>query len=469
MKMHFYSSYYKPLALLGIPIVVGQLGTIVLAFADTLMIGHHGTMELAAAAFVNNIVNLVIIFALGFSYAVTPTVGTLYGREETARIGEVVHNAIYANLLLAALLIGVMTFFYFSIDHLGQPTELLPLIKPYYLVLLASLPFVCLFNVFKQFADGITDTSLAMWVLIGGNIVNITGNWILIYGHFGAPELGLIGAGLSTLASRIAMALVMIVIFFKRKKYKPYAEGFRSGRLNRHDFLHLNQQGWPVAMQMGMESAAFSLASIVVGWIGTTALAAHQVMLTISQLGYMVYYGIGAAAAVRISNAMGQHDYHAARGNAYAAFQIVLMIAVVVGAVMFGFRNNIGTLFTPNDTVAHLVSLTIWPFLIYQLGDAMQIVFGNSLRGLSYVRPLVLYAFIAFFVVSLPLSYLFGITLQFGLVGVWFSFPFGLTTSGCLYLMTFRKRLFRLTHSGTERIGMGQQVLSKSHEPFPRN
>lgn len=435
--------------MLGVPIVVGQLGTIVLAFADTLMIGHHSTTELAAAAFVNNIITLVVIFALGFSYAITPTVGTLYGREESHRIGEVVRNAVGANLLLAAILVAVMSVFYACIDLLGQPQELMPLIKPYFLILLCSLPFVCLFNVFKQFADGITDTSLSMWVLIGGNILNIIGNWTLIYGHFGAPELGLFGAGISTLFSRIAMSLAMMAIFRWRKKYRPYAAGFREGRLNRSDFLHLNKLGWPIACQMGMESASFSLASIVVGWIGTTALAAHQVMLTISQLGYMVYYGIGAAAVVRISNAMGQRDYRAAHGNAYAAFQIVLALAVVVGTLVYVFRHQLGAFFTPDAAVVHLVSLTALPFVIYQFGDASQIVFGNALRGLSYVRPLVLYAFIAFFVVSLPLSYVLGIVLGFGLIGVWFSFPFGLTMAGLLYMATFKKRLKKLTQEAS--------------------
>ena len=363
-----------------------------------------------------------------------------------------VRNAICANLLLAALIVGVMGGFYLSIDHLGQPAELLPLIKPYYLVLLASLPFVCLFNVFKQFADGITDTALSMWVLIGGNILNIFGNWVLIYGQLGAPELGLTGAGLSTLASRVVMAVAMMVVFFSRRKYRAYAQGFLRGRINRADFRQLNLLGWPIALQMGMETSAFSLTSIIVGWIGTTALAAHQVMLTISQVGFMVYYGIGAAAAVRISNAMGQRDYRAARGNAYAAFQIVMMLAVVVGAVVFVLRHNIGSLFTPNDDVVHLVSLTVWPFLVYQIGDGMQIVFGNSLRGLAHVRPLVIYAFLAFFVISLPLSYLFGVTLDLGLIGVWYSFPFGLTTSGLLYFLAFRRQLDRLTRSGSERL-----------------
>lgn len=307
MTLHRYTPYYKPLTMLGVPIVVGQLGTIVLAFADTLMIGHHATSELAAAAFVNNIINLVIIFALGFSYAVTPTVGTLYGQEKTQRIGEMVRNAICANLLLAALIVGVMGGFYLSIDHLGQPAELLPLIKPYYLVLLASLPFVCLFNVFKQFADGITDTALSMWVLIGGNILNIFGNWVLIYGQLGAPELGLTGAGLSTLASRVIMAVAMMVVFFSRRKYRAYAQGFLRGRINRADFRQLNLLGWPIALQMGMETSAFSLTSIIVGWIGTTALAAHQVMLTISQVGFMVYSASGprrrCASATRWASA----------------------------------------------------------------------------------------------------------------------------------------------------------------------
>ncbi|WP_028909117.1 MATE family efflux transporter [Prevotella sp. AGR2160] len=439
--MRLYTSYYKSLMRLGFPIVIGQLGTIVLAFADTLMIGHHTTRELAAAAFVNNLFNLVIIFALGFSYAITPTVGRLFGEEKNGRIGEVVKNGIVANLLLAIILVGVMTGVYFSIDNLHQPKELIPLIKPYFIILLVSLPFICLFNVFKQWADGITDTALSMWVLIGGNILNICGNYVLIYGHFGLPELGLSGAGLSTLFSRIVMAFVMAGVFLLRSKYKVFFQGFRSGCINRVDFFHLNKLGWPIACQMGMETASFSLTSIIVGWVGTTALAAHQVMLTISQLGFMIYYGIGAAAAVRISNAYGRQDERAVKGNAYAAIQLVLFLAVVVSIPIFLFRHELGALFTDNRQVQDLVALTVIPFMVYQFGDGMQIVFGNSLRGISYVKPLVFSAFFAFFVIGLPLSYIFAIVLHAGLIGVWWSFPFGLTTAGLLYCWNFRRRV----------------------------
>ena len=175
------TTHYKALLKLGIPIVIGQLGMIVLGFADTLMIGHHSTEDLAAASFVNNMFNLVIIFATGFSYGLTPIVGSLFGSGKKKAVGQTLKNALWANGLMGILLSALMSILYLNIHRLGQPEELLPLMRPYYLVLLVSLVFVMLFNAFKQFADGITDTKTPMWLLIGGNALNILGNWVLIY------------------------------------------------------------------------------------------------------------------------------------------------------------------------------------------------------------------------------------------------------------------------------------------------
>ncbi len=259
-----YITHYRSLTSLGLPIIIGQTGTILLSCADTLMIGHHGTDELAAAAFVNNMFNLVLLFGLGFSYGLTPIVGNLFGREQSPRIGETVKNALAANSLLALLLGAVVTMLYANIGNLGQPTELLPLMRPYLLVLFVSLPFVCWFNVFKQFSDGITDTRTPMWILLGGNILNIIGNYLLIYGKLGLPELGLFGAGISTMLSRVIMTIVFAAIFFLSKRYRIYRVGFIQGKVNRTAFLEQNKLGWPLALQMGMESAAFSLSSIMV-------------------------------------------------------------------------------------------------------------------------------------------------------------------------------------------------------------
>ena len=433
--------HYKALLKLGIPIVIGQLGMIVLGFADTLMIGHHSTEDLAAASFVNNMFNLVIIFATGFSYGLTPIVGSLFGSGDQKAVGRTLKNALWANGLIGILLTAIMGILYWNIHRLGQPEELLPLMRPYYLVLLVSLIFVMFFNAFKQFADGITDTKTPMWLLIGGNALNILGNWVLIYGHFGFPEMGLLGAGVATLTSRILMFVAFIGIFLIAKRYHIYKEGFAEGKLNRRDFKELNKLGWPVALQMGMETASFSLATIMVGWLGAIALAAHQVMMTIGQLGYMMYYGMAAAVAVRVSNFHGQKDTEAVRHASSAGFHLILLMAVMVSIPLFLLRHQIGGWFTDNTEVTLMVASLIVPFIIYQFGDGMQCNYSNALRGIADVKPVMYIAFIAYFIISLPAGYLFGFVFDWGLTGIWLSFPFGLTSAGLMFWLRFRKQI----------------------------
>ena len=434
-------THYKALLKLGIPIVIGQLGMIVLGFADTLMIGHHSTEDLAAASFVNNMFNLVIIFATGFSYGLTPIVGSLFGSGDQKAVGRTLKNALWANGLIGILLTAIMGILYWNIHRLGQPEELLPLMRPYFIVLLVSLIFVMLFNAFKQFADGITDTKTGMWLLIGGNVLNILGNWVLIYGHFGLPEMGLLGAGVATLSSRIAMPVAFVGIFLTSKRYQVYKAGFLEGSLNRKDFVQLNKLGWPVALQMGMETASFSLATIMVGWLGAMALAAHQVMLTIGQLGYMMYYGMAAAVAVRVSNFHGQKDTEAVHHASSAGFHLILLMAVMVSVPLFLLRHQIGGWFTDNAEVTLMVASLIVPFIIYQFGDGMQCNYSNALRGIADVKPVMYIAFIAYFIISLPAGYLFGFVFDWGLTGIWLSFPFGLTSAGLMFYFRFRKQI----------------------------
>lgn len=444
MESSKYFRHYGQLASLGLPIIIGQLGIILVSFADTMMVGHYRTSDLAAASFVNNVFNLVIIFSTGFSYGLTPVVGRFFGKSDFRSVGRMLKNSLAANSLIAVLLVLVMTAVYLNVDRLGQPAELLPLIRPYYLVLLASLLPVLLFNAFKQFADGITDTLTPMWILLTGNIVNIFGNWCLIFGKLGCPEMGLLGAGISTLISRILTVVIFACIFFFSGKYAQYREGFLHGKVNRRDFRTLNRLGWPVGLQMGMETGSFSLATIMVGWLGTLSLAAHQVMLTVGQLGFMLYYGMAAAIAVRTSHFLGQGDVRNVRDSATAGFQLILIMAAVVSTGIFAFRNSIGGLFSENMEVAAIVAQLVIPFIIYQFGDGMQCAYSNALRGISDVKPVVLIAFIAYFLVSLPAGYIFGFVCGWGLTGIWMSFPLGLTTAGLLYFLRFRRTLARL-------------------------
>lgn len=436
--------HYRELLSIGFPIIIGQLGTIILGFADTLMIGHHSTPELAAAGLVNNIFGLVFVSYMGFTYGLTPVIGRLYGEERTDCIGQKVRNSFFANMLTGAIFTAVLILLYLNLAHIGQPEELLSLIRPYFLVNLASVLFMGIFFTMKQFLDGIGKTKVAMWAMIGGNVVNILGNWVLIYGVAGFPELGLLGAGISTLVSRILMALAMVSIVIAGKGFREYRHDLIHSSLNKTDFKEMNRLGWPVALQLGMESAAFTLSCVMVGWLGTIPLAAHQVMITLSQLFYLVLSGMAAALAIRVSHFMGQKDYAAVRRNAYDGFRLNLLFSLCMGIPVFLLRHQIGGWFNDNTEVQAYVSVLIILMMVYQFGDGLQYTFANALRGIACVKPMVLYAFIAYFVISLPLGYTLGFTCGMGILGIWIAFPFGLTIAGEMYRRRFEKELLKI-------------------------
>lgn len=419
--------------------MIGQLGMIILGFADTMMVGHHSTTELGAASFVNNIINLVIITATGFSYGLTPIVGGLFGREELPQAGRALRCALLANLMAGAIMMAALGILYFNVGNIGQPKELLPYIKPYYLVLLASIPFVMLFNAFKQFTDSITETRTSMWILLSGNLLNIIGNYVLIYGKAGMPEMGVVGAGVATLLSRVVMVALFLFVFLSRKKMRPYREGFFVLGWSRQLVRRLVSLGTPIALEMGMETASFSLSIIMVGWLGIIALASHQVMITISQFTFMVYYGLGAAVAVRTSYFNGQDDRDNVRHTVVAGLQVMVALELLLSGIIFLLRNHIGGWFTDSAEVSSTVISLMVPFFIYQFGDGLQINYANALRGIADVKPLMVIAFIAFFVISLPVGYFCGFVLNFGLVGVWMAFPFGLTSAGVMMWYRFKK------------------------------
>ena len=225
---------------------------------------------------------------------------------------------------------AVYAVLYFFLDRLGQPAELLPYVRPYYLINLASIPFVCWLNGLKQLFDATTDTKTPMWILLGGNALNIVGNWLLIYGHGGFPELGITGAGISTLLARITMFLAIALCFMLSRRHRAERAAWSRSRVSRAGMRSLIAIGTPISLQMGMESGAWSLCSIIVGWIGTNALAGHQIMLTASQLFFQFYYALASAVAIRVSLFHGQHDYTGIRRTAWAGCHLNFLIAILV-------------------------------------------------------------------------------------------------------------------------------------------
>ncbi len=445
-----YSYHYRTLLTLGMPLVVGQVGTIVLGFADTLMVGHHSVNELAAASFVNTVMSIILVFALGFSYGLTPLIGQLYGRGDTAEIGSMIKNGMLAATTTALLLLAVLAAVYMNIHLMGQPEELLPLMRPYMVVNMISLPFVCWFNTLKQFFDAIGHTKTSMYIMVMANLLNILGNYLLIYGPGPWPELGLLGAGISTMVSRIAMLAIALAIFMRAGKYREFCSATAAASCCRRQFGKLNKISWPLALQMGMEASAFALTGVMAGWLGTTALATHQIMITISQLFFMVYYGITSAVSVRVSYYIGQGELQELRTVTASGFHIVLLIGCIVCVPVLLLRNQMGYWFADSDAVAALCAQVILLMVVYQFGDGMQMVYANALRGTAHVKPMMYISFFSFFIVSLPVSYILGIWLNYGIVGIWAAFPISLTIAAVLYYYYFRKKVNSLLAEQTK-------------------
>ena len=435
----YYPNEYGTLIRLGIPVLISHAGMTLQNLADNVMVGQHSTEELAAAGFVNNLFVLGILLTLGFSIGAVSQIGALYAQDNKPRMMEILKSSLVADTLQGLLVGAALVGLYFMLPHMGQPDELIPLMRPYLVIQILSLPFICVSNAFRQFTDSINDTVVAMSIMLVGNVWNIIGNWLLIFGHMGCPEMGIEGAAWATWSSRLVILLLSLAVFYLRPKYKVYVRQMRKARMAWKDVRLLNMLGWPIAVQMGMEVASFTVVVIFLGWFGTHMLAAHQVMISITNLIFMFYIGISTAVSIRVSNHNGLHNMRGVRQAAFAGWEIILCMGVVLNTIVFLLRHDIAGAFTDNEEVSAIVTTLMWPLMLYQLGDGCQVTFANALRGMGDVRCLVPYSFLAYVVISLPLSYFMGVVLEWKAFGVWMAFPFGLSTAAILYLRRFLK------------------------------
>ena len=432
-------SLYRGLIRLGIPVLITQLGVIVVSFADTMMVGAYGLNELAASAFVNSLFLVAIVMLLGFSGGVTPLIGALYGRGEHEEGGKTLRAAVIVNTLMAVMFTLLMGGIYFFLDYFGQDPVLLPLAKKYYLIILFSILPMVVFNCFQQAFNGMTDTSTPMWIIIGSDVINIIGNYLLIFGKFGFPELGLAGAGWSTLASRIAAAVGMVAAFGLRKKYRVYWDILlksHSGKERRH---HVWVTSYPLMVQSGVECGLWSFGAIVSGWYGKVELAAYQVINTIGQLGFMVYMGFGWATSIKVANFTGVGDFGMVRRITLAGLHIVLTLATLSSLLFIFFTEDLVYLFTPEESVAAYAILLTAPLVLYQYCDGIQLTYVNALRGTSEVKPLLWISVISYIVVGIPVLLLLAQVFNLETVGVYYSFSAALLSASVLLVLTFRK------------------------------
>ena len=432
----------KALARLGLPVLVTQLGAILVGFADTLMIGKYGTDELAAAAFVNNLFVVPIVMQMGFAGGITPLVGALFGRGDSDGVGRTMRMALRLNVAVSLVLTVIMGILFLFLDRMGQDPALMPLIRPYYLLVLASLPVSGIFFSFMQTSNGVNDTATPMWVIIGGNMLNVVGNYFLIFGSFGAPELGLTGAGTSTLAARVAVAVAIWLIVFRARRFRVYRAGYRAGGpAGDIGMRRIFNTSWPLMFQSGIECFLWAFGAVVSGWFGKHQLAAFQVVLTISQIGFMTYMSVGTAVAIRVANCAGRGNAGDMRLTSTVGLHLSLLLGVVASAIFLSIGKEIVGLFTSDPAVMAPAVMLILPLVLYQFGDATQIVYGNALRGTSNVRPMFGISAVCYLLIGVSIMLLLASVLHLEGVGVYYSFSAAVFSAAILYYLCFIRTL----------------------------
>lgn len=442
-----YEQEYFRIVRLELPILVGQLGMIVVAFADNIMVGRYSTDALASASFVNNVFNVALFACIGFTYGLTPLIGALFSQNRHDTIGGIVRNGLLANTIFALAVTAVMTVLYFNLERLGQPEELIPLIKPYFVLSLIGILPVAIFNVMSQWLFAINRTGIPMWIVLAANCLNIAGNYALIFGNWGMPELGLMGAGYSTLAARILCPVVALTVFFFLPRFRSYSLGFMASSINGRTLAHINRTSWPVSVQMTLESVCFSFSAVMAGWIGAVSLASYQIIVITGTLGFCVYYSMSSAVSVVVANYAGLDDRPSMRRAAFAGYHIVLALATLSSMVFIFFERDLIYLFTEDTRVIELTMTLIFPLVLYQYADATQILFANALRGTSNVMPMLWIAFVSYMVVGTPAGYLITFPCGLGTYGIILSFSISLIIAAGLFLHYFlRTTSAQLTH-----------------------
>lgn len=429
---------------LAFPIVLSQIGQVTVSLADNMMVGHVGTTELAGAAFANSVFMIGMIFGMGITFGLTPLVGNAYGNNDLKKTIVWLKNGTVSHFIASLVLTLVMFGIYFLLPLMGQTPEVLDLARPYYLLLCASyLPFM-LFFTFKQFFEGLGNTKMAMQITLIANAVNIVVNYLFIYGKFGCPELGLNGAGIGTLVSRIIMPILFSLYILYNSRYRRYFMLARLQPMVKKHVVSLLKIGLPIGFQSIVEVSAFAIGAVMMGWLGEIPLAAHQVALGLASFTFMIALGVAQANTIRVSHQMGVKDYVTMRRASNASTHLVLAFMLVTALVFILGRNFLPLLFTSDPEVIKISASLIIVAAVFQLFDGLQVIMLSTLRGMADVTAPMFIALIAYLLVGIPTSYVFAFILNAGPQGIWFGFLVGLGIAGIFFYLRFRKNLKKL-------------------------
>ncbi len=440
MRKDNYKEHFKRNYLLAYPVVLSQLGHVLVGTADSMMVGRVGVNELAAASAANAVFTVLMMFGIGISFGLTPLIAIADGEGNSRRCMRFLKHSFVINIISALILCVILLFGGALLDLLNQPEEVVVLAKPYLEIIgLSLLPFM-FFQTFKQFAEGLSLTKQAMYITISANIVNIALNYILIFGKLGFEPLGLVGAGWATLVSRILMAILMVGFVRYNHRFKIYRSFLSVTIWNWLTFKQLLNLGVPTGFQYIFEVGAFAAAAVMIGWMGAVPLAAHQVAINLASISYMMATGISAAATVRVGNQLGKKDIATMKVAANTCYAMAAVFMLVMGLIFMFFSHLLPLLYTDDAQVISIASTLLVIAALFQLSDGIQVVGLGTLRGMGDVKIPTLVTFAAYWLIGLPVGYFLAFHLGFKESGVWYGLLIGLSFTAIILLVRFRKK-----------------------------
>ena len=435
--------YWVPTIKLAAPIFLSLIGIQAMEIIDAVMIGRLGVKPLAAGAFSNGIVSIFMIIGTGFSTAVSTLVARTRGKGSFREFSNIIATSLWITMLVGLVLTFCLEFIRNHLHMFGQDPEVARLAPGYFLMIECSLILQMLFQMYKQFTDGMGNSAEGSVALLLSLFLNAFFNWIFIYGNLGFPVLGLLGAGLGTLLSRVFLLLGYLSFL----RFKPAYRSIEFFAMPRAPFKKyaglILSIGIPASLQYLFEAGVFSMATIMAGWIDAITLASHQILLKVSSACFMLPLSLSFAASIQVGKEVGENNVQQAKKMGFAVLVLTLLMMSMVGVGLWYYRFEIPYAFVDVREVLELSASLLFIAALFQIFDGTQAVAIGILRGYLDTKVPVLFTFISYWVISFPAAYFLAFVFEAGLKGLWYGLMLGLISSSVLLNIRF----YRLSRS----------------------
>tara|TARA_R110002072_G_scaffold85317_13_gene193443 strand:- start:3420 stop:4796 length:1377 start_codon:yes stop_codon:yes gene_type:complete len=453
MNLSIYTKEFRYNWKLAAPVMLGMLGHTFVSFVDNIMVGQLGTAELAAVSLGNSFMFIAMSLGIGFSTSITPLIAEADSSNNFLKAKSTFKHGLFLCTVLGITLFLVLFFAKPLLYFMKQPTEVVDLALPYLDLVAFSLIPLIVFQAFKQFSDGLSMTKYPMYATLIANIANVILNYILIFGKFGFPAMGIVGAAYGTLISRFIMLAYLWLLLMKKEKSKAIVTNIKFFVLEKLMLKKIISLGAPSAMQMFFEVAIFTAAIWLSGLLGKNPQAANQIALNLSSMTFMVAMGLSVAAMIRVGNQKGLLNYKELRRIAFSIFLFAVILATGFAITFLILRFQLPKIyvdfddainFTDNMEVVSIASQLLLAAAIFQISDSIQVVVLGALRGLQDVKIPTIITFVAYWAIGFPVSYFLGKEEAYGSFGIWLGLLAGLSSAAVLLYLRFNYLTLKL-------------------------